>query len=248
MRFSTKWIEGAICVAAAFAFMAITAVPAQAAPQEVKATVFNLKGTANYQDAGGGEWKPVKNGTTLGSGATIKTDPGSTADLQVGKDKTRVQSGTTLKIDKLTSEKKGGETVTDTQFDLKAGNIIGNVSKKSVGSNYSVKTASGVAGIRGTIYNIYANGIVECVEGSIEVNFNGVKYQVPAGKAFIPGPPPTVGDLPATELVLVRQVTDEWTVTVLEVIQAPDGTTQVLTGGTGNTGDGGNQGKPAPKK
>jgi hypothetical protein len=76
---------------------------------------------------------------------------------------------TVLSIDKLTSEKAGEGEVTETQLDLQAGQIMGNVKKLSAASKYEIKIPNGVAGIRGTTYLIAASGVVNVLTGSVVV-------------------------------------------------------------------------------
>ena len=81
----------------------------------------------------------------------------------------RVWENTALGIDKLAAMQSGSETVTETQLDLKAGRITGNVKKMSAASKYEVKLPNGVAGIRGTVYDITADGVVRVFVGSMVV-------------------------------------------------------------------------------
>jgi len=57
--------------------------------------------------------------------------------------------------------------VSDTQLDLKAGRITGNVKKLSAASKYEVKLPNGVAGIRGTLFDLSAEGVLRVVVGSM---------------------------------------------------------------------------------
>src|ERR1051326_8157071 len=72
----------------------------------------------------------------------------------------RVWENTALGIDKLTAMQSGAEMVSETQLDLKAGRITGSVKKMSAASKYEVKLPNGVAGARGTVYDITAEGVV----------------------------------------------------------------------------------------
>ena len=78
----------------------------------------------------------------------------------------RIWENSALGIDKLTSMQTGADVVTETQLDLKAGRISGNVRKMSAASKYEIKLPTGVAGIRGTLYDISAEGIVKIFVGS----------------------------------------------------------------------------------
>jgi hypothetical protein len=79
----------------------------------------------------------------------------------------RVWENSALGIDKLTTMQTGAEAVFETQLDLKMGRITGNVKKMSAASRYEVKLPNGVAGIRGTFYDILAEGIVRVLVGSM---------------------------------------------------------------------------------
>jgi len=81
--------------------------------------------------------------------------------------------------------------VTDTQLDLRAGKIMGTVKKMSAASKYEVKYPNGVAGIRGTIYVIDANGVVTVLSGTVLVSWvkpdgSAGTQQVMAGYSFDP--------------------------------------------------------------
>jgi len=81
----------------------------------------------------------------------------------------RLVENTTLGIDKLNFEDTGVDTVIETQLDLKSGRILGIVKKMAATSKYEIKTPNGVAGIRGTEYDITATSVVRVVSGSMVV-------------------------------------------------------------------------------
>ena len=85
----------------------------------------------------------------------------------------RVTGNSILAIDKLTTMETGADVVTETQLDLRAGKIFGNVKKMSAASKYEVKIPNGVAGIRGTIYQISADGVVQVLVGSVVIAYVG---------------------------------------------------------------------------
>ena len=105
-------------------------------------------------------------------------------------DAIRIFENTVLGVDKLTVTKAGDEVVSETQLDLKAGRIFGTVKKLSAASVYEIKVPNGVAGIRGTIYLIGADGVVSVLTGSVVISYvsNGVVMtkEVPAGYQFNP--------------------------------------------------------------
>jgi len=112
----------------------------------------------------------------------------------------RVTPETTLRIDKLTKDKTGAETVIETQLDLKTGRILGRVNKMAAASKYEVKIPTGVVGIRGSRYDISASGIVRMSQGQAVVvtvdsgTGQASTFVVNGGQTFLP--PGTVMETP----------------------------------------------------
>jgi len=90
----------------------------------------------------------------------------------------RLQADTVLAIDKFIFTQTGADKVSDTELDLRAGKIFGNVKKISAASKYLVKMPSGVAGIRGTTFLLGANGEVTVLSGSVVISTIGVTGQI----------------------------------------------------------------------
>ncbi|MCI0744085.1 MAG: FecR domain-containing protein [Verrucomicrobia subdivision 3 bacterium] len=181
----------------------------QAQTQPGKAEVRAVKGTATYM-VGGGPAQPLKVGTVLPSGSTIKTAAGSAVDLFLGTSAgvVRVAENTTLGLDKLTLTDTGADTVVEVQMNLPDGTILGNVNKLSAASKYEIKVPNGVAGIRGTRFRLSSTGYAVLLDGTM------VFVYVPPGGNPTPytlvGPPavyfsPLEGVKPAPE-DLVREV------------------------------------------
>jgi hypothetical protein len=134
---------------------------------------------------GGG---PGANNAAAYASGLPPTSTGFTAAAQ--QNVIRILADTELAVDKLTYSNTGAETTTDTELDLKAGKIFGNVKKISAMSKYEIKTPTGVAGIRGTSFALGADGSVYCSVGSVVVSFMGpngiVTQEVSAGQVFDP--------------------------------------------------------------
>src|SRR5262249_44046483 len=79
----------------------------------------------------------------------------------------RIWQNSALGIDKLTSTDTGADVVTETQLDLRAGRVLGTVKKMNAASKYEIKLPNGVAGIRGTFYDVTADGVVRVSSGSV---------------------------------------------------------------------------------
>jgi hypothetical protein len=85
----------------------------------------------------------------------------------------RMWENTLLSIDKLTITQTGADEVSETQLDLKAGHIFGMVKKMSAASKYEIKIPSGVAGIRGSVYDMTADGVIKMQSGSAVLAYSG---------------------------------------------------------------------------
>jgi len=92
----------------------------------------------------------------------------------------RLLPDTELAIDTFTYSQTGADTVSDTELNLKAGKIFGNVKKISAASKFIVKTPTGVAGIRGTSVYFGADGSCTVVDGSAVISevINGATVTV----------------------------------------------------------------------
>lgn len=107
---------------------------------------------------------PVRAGAGGGGGAG-----GSGGKAAVQQDVIRVTADSVLAIDKLSSMQTGADKVTETELDLRSGKIFGAVKKQSAASRFEVKIPNGVAGIRGTIFSISADGVVSALDGAVWV-------------------------------------------------------------------------------
>ncbi len=179
--------------------LALVLALASAAPaaQQGQAVVRALRGAAEFS-TGGGAWAPLKVGMVLHAGTIVKTASKSEMDLFLKENGpiVRVTADTILGLDKLIFDNTGAETVIETQLDLKSGRILGNIKKTSVASHFEIKTPTGVAGIRGTLFDISANGVVKVKkEGAptsvvvVYVDPSGAvsTYVVNGGQKFVPG-------------------------------------------------------------
>lgn len=164
-------IGGAItALAIAFSF-AFTGPAAQAAanPDAASgdtATVISVSGKATVFHNGKSD--RVKKGMILGQGAKIATGLGQ-VKLDIGiHGVVTIDSRSEMTIDELSrpaATPDAGKTV----FNLTKGALLGSAKKISAESEYQVKTAKGVAGIRGTEYLILAVGIFKCASGQLVI-------------------------------------------------------------------------------
>jgi hypothetical protein len=182
-------------IAGGVAIAMVTSLAAQTA-NERTGQVVRLKGAARYS-TGNNIWQPVKLGMVLKAGYIVQTAQDSILDIVLGEagagtgasrspvsdklsyqptaeqDVIRVWADTALAFDKLAVMNTGAEQVTDTQLDLRSGRIFGTVKKLSAASRYEIKIPNGVAGIRGTIYTLTADGVLQVLVGSVVIAWTG---------------------------------------------------------------------------
>ena len=141
-----------------------TALNAQTQPG--KAKVQAISGSAVFSVAGGPA-VPLKVGTVLDQGATVRTAKDSTVDLFLGRSAgmLRIVENTTLALEKLALIDTGADTVVDVQVSLPEGTMLFDVEKLSAASKYEIKVPNGVAGIRGTRGRINSAGFIVLREG-----------------------------------------------------------------------------------
>jgi len=181
-------------VVCAVALAMVSTLAAQTVNQGA-AKVVRLKGSARYS-TGNNVWEQLKVGDVVKPGTVIQTAGNkSSVDFVLGdgsapvarpvaegmlsyqptaeQNLVRMWENTLLSFDKLTFTETGADVVTETQLDLKAGHIFGMVKKMSAASKYEVKIPNGVAGIRGTTYDISAEGLIKVLAGSVVLAYVG---------------------------------------------------------------------------
>jgi len=202
-----------IVMACVVAVLAWVVSPVQAA-EAGKAVVRSIHGDAQYQESGG-QWLPLKVGQVLKAGSAVRTANDSHADLFMDQNGpvVRLVENTTLGLDKLNYTATGVDTIIETTLDLKSGRIIGVVRKMADQSKYEIKTPNGVAGIRGTEYDITATSVLRVVSGSmvmVYVKSDGtvITQVVNTNEMFVPSDG-TVKLIPADQLSqLVPEIRD----------------------------------------
>jgi hypothetical protein len=163
------------------------------------AKVVYKKGDLRYS-TGNNVWQPLNLGDVVRHGTLIQTAADSRVTLVLGdvsapvarpmrsdmfsyhplaeQSIVRLWENTLMGVDKLTEMRTGEAVVTETALDLKAGHITGSVKKMTAASKYEVKLPNGVAGIKGTVYECYAEGIVKVREGSMVVAYTGANGSI----------------------------------------------------------------------
>ena len=85
----------------------------------------------------------------------------------------RMTGDTVLAIDKLTVSDTGVDLISDSELDLRQGGIYNSVKKLSGASQYLIKIPNGIAGVRGTMFYINANGKCIAYKNSVVLSITG---------------------------------------------------------------------------
>ncbi|MEY2428783.1 MAG: hypothetical protein QOJ40_1668 [Verrucomicrobiota bacterium] len=216
MKHTQSLLKGLVACAITLAMISTATAETPGQGKQGRAKVIRMKGQARYT-TGNNVWQPLKVGDVIKPGAVIQTSKGKGdfVDLALGDGNAPIASTTLLPttitpisyhatteqnfvriwensllgVDKLSSIDTGADVVSDTQLDLKAGHIFGSVKKMSAASRYEVKIPNGVAGIRGTVYDITADGVVKVSAGLVVIAYIGadgapVTQDVRGGQQF----------------------------------------------------------------
>jgi hypothetical protein len=151
----------------------VIALGFQAAAQEgasLTAKVVAEKGKARYS-SDNKTWETLKKGKLLPAGSLIQTGEGSMVDLSLGDtgDILRIYANTVVGIDKLTSQPAQNGAQTETQLDLRNGQIMGQTHNLSAGSKYEIKFPNGVAGVQGGDFLLSSSGLVNVMSGAVVI-------------------------------------------------------------------------------
>lgn len=213
-------------VVLALGIAAVTVAWAQGAFGQGSAKVVRVVGDAQAITAGN-ERHPLKPGDIVKPGTVLQTASGSQVDLVLGNsdedlgrqilqpsftyrpegnataNAIRMFSDTTLSLDKLSSTQTGADTVTETQLDLRTGKIFGTVKKMAGASKYEVKYPNGVAGIKGAVFLMRADGTTSVYSGAVVLAYlkagQTVTRPIDAGYMF---------DAPSETLIPIGQSRD----------------------------------------
>jgi len=152
-----------------------TLLVAAGAQRDATAIVRSVFGDVTYQPAGSGTFMPLRANAELGQKTVIKAGAGASAYLQVNGyvSMVKVTESTTMTLKTMTTTGPGYAADTSTDLKLDGGTIMGNVRKLSANSDYKVTVPNGMAGIRGTDFQVTVfvqpNGA-----GAITVTFTSV--------------------------------------------------------------------------
>ena len=163
---------------------------AHASAREGHALVQTVSGEAKMT-VDGKKWVPLQVGALLETGTTVKTGAEGRTDLFLGLNGSmlRLVGGTELTFSRLNIEESPIEPIAQTEMILKSGRAIGNVRKLPMGSSYVIKTPKGVAKVKGTVYDINAEGELVVVTGKVKYTdkANGKEVLIASGEKYSGG-------------------------------------------------------------
>ncbi len=134
---------------------------------------------------------------------------GSGAKAAAKQNVIRLWENTLLGVDKLNSTSTGAGVVSETELNLKAGRVLGSVNKLSAGSTYEIKLPNGVAGIRGTDFEISSTGVLKVISGEVVLAFvnsstgETVTVRLRAGDSYNTGTQ-IISQIPQSEILSLQ--------------------------------------------
>ena len=171
------------------------------------AEVSGVFGSA-FVNTGTGE-APVRAGTMLAAGTTIRTESGAAVDVYLGKEAgvIRLTQNTTVRIEQLVETNRQS----DVYLHLQRGTVLGNGSQASPGSHYQIKTAVGIAEVGSSAFRLHSEGYLVVLNGA--AHFAHVPPNGEPKLHSLNAPPavyfsPTEGVKPAPK-ELVREVVNQ---------------------------------------
>jgi len=163
---------------------------AEANTRDGQALVQTVSGEAKFS-VDGDKWLPLQTGQLIKTGAVVKTGAKARADLFLGINGSllRLDANTELKFNRLAIKVSPIEHMAETEMELRSGRVIGNVRKLPMGSSYVLKTPKGVADVKGTVYDINADGELIVVSGKVNYtdNANGKEVLIASGEKYVGG-------------------------------------------------------------
>jgi hypothetical protein len=178
-------------------FIALAAQAAELAPAAYSAGA--VTGDVTFKVPGASEFQPLASGAALPQGAVIKTGAESRVVIVFGSGSTAaIAPNSEIEITKFEQELFSGAvpvdsepSVSNTQIRIIEGGVASRVAKLKTGSNYTVNSPVGAAGVRGTTFNVFYSVTtgefsVATTEGLVVFSSaGGEPTSVPAGQLFI---------------------------------------------------------------
>ena len=158
-----------------------TLVVAAGGERDTKAIVRSIHGKASFKVAGG-DSMPLRGNQELSPGTELKTDADSRVYLQVNGYTSTVELTENTDVTLTKMLRMGSDTSTELKLD--GGMVLGDVRKISANSDYKVTVPNGVAGIRGTSFEVT---VTVDANGGLTIRFTSAKGEVFCQVRVAPG-------------------------------------------------------------
>ncbi len=116
--------------------------------QEPFARAIAVEGNAQWQKAGGADWRPMKDGMALDSGDAIKTPAASRVDIGYDKELNNV-----LRVLENSSVTLGQDKV-----QMSEGRLLAKLDNLKPGTEFNVRTPNAICGVRGSAFGVESQG------------------------------------------------------------------------------------------
>jgi hypothetical protein len=151
----------------------------------------------------------------------------------------RMMGDTVLGLDELVISDTGLDTVSETELNLKYGRVFASVKKISAPSKYFIKIPAGVAGVRGTFFEIDASGWCAVLKHSVllalaDADGGTAPFTINEGYQFDPATG-QITPLPSNELNRLQEAATSLDTTYVSVVSFEnDGTSTFISPVTGH--------------
>lgn len=172
-----KRIQTLIACLIALAFVGMATInAADSGDIQGKAIVRAIHGTVDFS-TDGTTWNRLRVNMELDPGVKIRTAPDSYCNLNINGSASavRVAEDTIMAVPTMSRTGESRDSDTTTMLDLQSGTILGNVKKLAGNSRYEITTPHGVAGIRGTDFQVV---VTLGTDGRVVVTFTSVTGEV----------------------------------------------------------------------
>lgn len=242
--------------------------PAQAAKIRGKVIAVRVEGTVSYSPKSGGASTVLHSGDVFYDGTEVITGPGASVVLVFDNGaRLNVAGDSTLDVDQFVldpfatpekvSDLKSEPSTSVTRLSLARGELVGKVAHLNIdkGSEFTVQTPVGAAGIRGTTFQIIytpssdGKAFFTVLTSEGQVVFTGTTsapLNIPAGKQVVVTFSVTTASngTPVASTPVVVTNASPTSLTQIEAIS--QGIIQATLSSTVSTGSGGTSGTPPP--
>ncbi|MBI5498279.1 MAG: FecR domain-containing protein [Deltaproteobacteria bacterium] len=195
--------------------VAVLLTAGQAAAAGVAGQVTFVKGNAETGATVAGPFQPLKRGGAVREGEFVKTGPDSRTEIKFADGSVmRLGSGTTMQLGQARPNRPG----LPQEVTLSSGLVWARISKLAGGEKFAVRTHNAVAGVRGTVFQLFfaRDGSTTLVvfEGEVAMAnaLGAFEKSAAAGKGVVVLPDGTVMEPVSVEEILAKaeEIEADW--------------------------------------